>query len=542
VVSLALYAYFIAALLGRQFVPYADKSMQTKWEAPDVYFPFFTALQFCFYIGWLKVAEVLINPFGEDDDDIELNWLIDRHIKAGYMIVDEMHEEHPELLKDQYWDDVVPKELPYTVASEHYRREEPKGSAESYKVKSTDAMYANLVVTNKKSLHDDMYADYESVDTPIVERRKSSNWFSRQISRTGMGSIRSASTAYSSGDFSADTAGIRCTPIRRTDSSLDCLRRRCPSTTVWWGGDLEGAETLSKVSGKFECCCSKAISFGFDYKSHALRRSKFNGAAAMQVKSRPRIPTPDVTKEVVDRENRLAASVAHVQNQMSTGLTLMSHQLPANYPSYPAGDVPVVQVVLSPIQELDGTGSVNNTLHANQPGTAALAQAVLSPGLGPVLAASPAVSVPMTVSQLTSLGLTSHHNSPLLARTFDHQSNRSPTFIQASRAFEPEKPAVGPAVQPLTLTEVHPEDEQPLSSRSSNTSAASEISHCSKDSIVSNMSNTTASMTSKRSLETPCDPAAGDDHISDLSAGVSMTVTPQLERKSSFVGEGRCRR
>lgn len=37
----------------------------------------------------------------------------------------------------------------------------------------------------------------ESVDTPMAERRKSSNWFSRQITR--MGSLRSSSTAYSSG-------------------------------------------------------------------------------------------------------------------------------------------------------------------------------------------------------------------------------------------------------------------------------------------------------------------------------------------------------
>jgi hypothetical protein len=29
--------------------------------------------------GWWQVAEALINPFGEDDDDFEMNWLIDRH-------------------------------------------------------------------------------------------------------------------------------------------------------------------------------------------------------------------------------------------------------------------------------------------------------------------------------------------------------------------------------------------------------------------------------------------------------------------------------
>ncbi|XP_049819172.1 bestrophin homolog 22 isoform X2 [Aethina tumida] len=461
VVSLALYVYFLAALLGQQFVPYADPTTMKK-ELPDVYFPFFTALQFCFYIGWLKVAEVLINPFGEDDDDIELNWLVDRHIKAGYMIVDEMHEEHPELLKDQYWDDVIPKELPYTVASEHYRREEPKGSAENYKVKTTDAMYANLLTPLKKTMIDDMYADYESVDTPIVQRRKSSNWFSRQISRTGMGSIRSASTAYSSGG----------------------LFTRHRGNSVY--ANPENGQLPGQQSQKMSIY-DRLVGRKSGRSRNIPKNSKY-GAAPMTVKNRPRIPTPDVTKEVVDKESRFVTTpVTTTPNQIAPGLTLMQHQI-ATPGYYTGGDVPTIQVVLSPIQELDSNGSVNNTLHANQPGTAALAQAVLSPGLGPVLTAP--VSVPMTVSQLTSLGL---HGSPMLTRSVQQHSLRNPAFTQA---FEMEK-APSPT-QKLTLTEMPPDEEHQLSSRQSDDSGNSEVS-------TPSVSNTTASVTSRKSMEAPAE-------------------------------------
>lgn len=42
--------------------------------------------------------------------------------------MDEMHLDHPELIRDQYWDEIFPMELPYTAAAEPFREEHPQPS------------------------------------------------------------------------------------------------------------------------------------------------------------------------------------------------------------------------------------------------------------------------------------------------------------------------------------------------------------------------------------------------------------------------------
>jgi bestrophin-3 len=132
VVTIAVYMFFLACLMGRQFLDNIP-------DSPDLYFPLFTFLEYLFYMGWLKVAECFVNPFGEDEDDFDINYLIDRNLQVSYLIVDEIHDEHPDLIRDQYWDNVV-FDMPYTKSAEPYRMKQPHlGSAidlsKSYKDK-----------------------------------------------------------------------------------------------------------------------------------------------------------------------------------------------------------------------------------------------------------------------------------------------------------------------------------------------------------------------------------------------------------------------
>ncbi len=53
-----------------------------------VYIPFFTIIEFIGYIGWIKVAETLLNPWGDDDEDFQINYLIDRNFQVEILFDD----------------------------------------------------------------------------------------------------------------------------------------------------------------------------------------------------------------------------------------------------------------------------------------------------------------------------------------------------------------------------------------------------------------------------------------------------------------------
>jgi len=144
VVTLATYLFFIFTLIGRQKIQgygVRDNGKDVRMASGripidiDLYIPIFTVLQFFFYMGLLKVAEQLINPFGDDDEDFELNWLIDRHVKASFLGCDVLMnpERIPPLVKDYYWDK-QDCPIPYTEAAMKFKVKTYKGSADEMKV------------------------------------------------------------------------------------------------------------------------------------------------------------------------------------------------------------------------------------------------------------------------------------------------------------------------------------------------------------------------------------------------------------------------
>ncbi|KAK7070477.1 chloride channel activity protein, partial [Halocaridina rubra] len=92
VVTIAVYSFFCSSLIGEQ---YLDPAQKHVGHSIDLYIPLSALLQLFFYIGWVKVAEALLNPFGDDDHDFEFVPLIERNWEMSKMIGEPQPNEIP---------------------------------------------------------------------------------------------------------------------------------------------------------------------------------------------------------------------------------------------------------------------------------------------------------------------------------------------------------------------------------------------------------------------------------------------------------------
>ncbi len=99
VANISVFTYFGVSLFAAQnllpdeenrddiFPEWPNISMATtdpfRNHTPDLFVPVFTIIEFISYMGWIKVAEELLNPFGDDDDDLDINYLLDRNFQVN---------------------------------------------------------------------------------------------------------------------------------------------------------------------------------------------------------------------------------------------------------------------------------------------------------------------------------------------------------------------------------------------------------------------------------------------------------------------------
>ncbi|CAG9533424.1 unnamed protein product [Cercopithifilaria johnstoni] len=98
VVFLAVYIHFFICLISQQFIV----NNKTTTNDLDLIVPIMTMIEFVFFTGWLKVAQALLNPFGNDDDDFQCNYLIDKNLATSFCIADN-YDRVPEVRPDLFW-------------------------------------------------------------------------------------------------------------------------------------------------------------------------------------------------------------------------------------------------------------------------------------------------------------------------------------------------------------------------------------------------------------------------------------------------------
>lgn len=142
-------AYFLAQLFSKQFLTPPKQSEEfgnstihysnvKPFDAftPDVYFPLFLFVEFFCIMGWIKVAETLLNPFGDDDEDFGVNYIIDRNLQVRWYNTRKCQKEHilktfvlqvSYLIVDQAEADVEMSQDPFLEAGISIPQELPHG-------------------------------------------------------------------------------------------------------------------------------------------------------------------------------------------------------------------------------------------------------------------------------------------------------------------------------------------------------------------------------------------------------------------------------
>uniref|UniRef100_A0A914N0B7 Bestrophin homolog n=1 Tax=Meloidogyne incognita TaxID=6306 RepID=A0A914N0B7_MELIC len=108
VVFLAVRIYFLLCLVSRQYrINEHEKKQNEKYLQIDRIIPLMTILELFFIMGWVKVAEALLNPLGEDDDDFECNFIIDRNIAMAMTMAEMCYDKTPEqIISEDSCDDL----------------------------------------------------------------------------------------------------------------------------------------------------------------------------------------------------------------------------------------------------------------------------------------------------------------------------------------------------------------------------------------------------------------------------------------------------